>query len=137
MADPGTVIGIVSLVGELLQGLKSLHRFFADIKDAPSDFQALAQELSITEAVLVKTLDQFNIMNRDILLETAIRNCGAHVTKLESLIRPLQVKGQDGKFRRNWKQIATAFKKEDFQKHIAMLHSARLNIIAAQGAWAM
>lgn len=140
MADPGTVIGIVSLVGQLLQGLKSLRTFFGDIKDAPSDVQTLTQELSSTEAVLNKTHDQLNNNNpdnRNTLLETAVRNCAEQVSKLEDLTRPLQVKQRDGQIKRIWKQIATAFKKEDLQKHIAMLSRARLDIIAAQGAWAM
>ena len=140
MADPSTVIGIVSLVGQLLLGLKSLHTFFGDIKDAPSDIQNLTHELSSNEAVLHKTLHQLNTINsdgRNTLLETAVRNCVEHVTKLENITRPLQMKGRDGDIERVWKQIATAFKKEDLQKHFAMLHGARLNIIAAQGAWAM
>ena len=140
MADPGTVISIVSLAEQLLQGLKSLHTFFGDIKDAPTDIQKFTQELDSTAAVLDKTLDQLNTINpdnRNTLLETAVQNCAESVTKLEDLTRPLQVKGQDKQAKRIWKQIATAFKKEDFQKHISMLHGARLNIIAAQGTWAM
>lgn len=140
MADPSTAIGIVSLVGQLLQGIKSLRTFFGDAKDAPSDIQTLTQELSSTEAVLDKIHDQLNTIDPDncnTLLETAIRNCTEHVKKLENVIRPLQVKGRDGQIARIWKQAATAFKKEDLQKHLDMLHGARLNIIAAQGAWAM
>ncbi|MCJ1270791.1 hypothetical protein MMC22_010688 [Lobaria immixta] len=140
MADPSTVIGIVGLVGQLLLGLKSLHTFFGDIKDAPSDIQNLTHELSSNEAVLHKILHQLNTINsdgRNTLLETAVRNCVEHVTKLENITRPLQMTGQDGEIKRVWTQIATAFKKEDLQKHFAMLHGARLNIIAAQGAWAI
>lgn len=140
MADPGTVIGIVSLVGQLLRGLKSLHTFFGDIKDAPSDVQTLTQELSSVETILNKTLDQLNTINpnnRNTLLATAVRNCAEHVSGLENLTRPLRLKGHDGSIKRMWKQVATAYKKEDFQNHIAMLHGARLNIIAAQGAWSM
>lgn len=140
MADPGTVIGIVSLVGQLLRGLKSLHTFFGDIKDAPSDVQTLTQELSSVETILNKTLDQLNTINpnnRNTLLATAVRNCAEHVSGLENLTRPLRLKGHDGSIKRMWKQVATAYKKEDFQNHIAMLHGARLNIIAAQGAWSI
>lgn len=59
-----------------------------------------------------------------------------HVTKLENITRPLKTKGRDG-VTRVWRQIATAFKKKDPQKHAAMLHAARQNIIAVQGAWTM
>lgn len=131
------MIGIVSLAGQILRGLKSLHTFFEDIKDAPKDIGDLKSELVSIQAVLDKILDQFKVIDFkscNVVLDLAMRNCADQIMMLENMIRQFR---SHGKISKVWKQMSAAFKKESIQKHVSMLHSARLNLIAAQGTWAM
>lgn len=141
MADQDTMFGIVSLVWQLSRGIKSLHAFLGDIKNASSDIQTLMQEMSSKVGVLDKLLDRLNTINpkdRNTLLVTTVRNRMEHVTKLENITRLFQMKGRDGQIKRVGTQVATVFKNESIQKHIAMLlRSAPLDIFAAQGTWVM
>ena len=149
------------LAGQIAQGVKFLHSFFGDIKDAPADIASLVAELATLRLLLNAISTPQNIMalsaasgicSEDSTVPTssqdfsipvseklmteevrpALDHCELWVNKLQQLVLLYEPNAKLSKRKRVWAQIDIALRKKKFQKYIEGLERAKSMLQQAQ-----
>lgn len=156
-----SVGGLIGLAGQIAQGVRFLHTFFSDIKDAPADIEALVAELTTLRLLLNKinplqgienlsttsaiyfqkstipTSSQVSPtpMSQQLLTEEvqpALDHCKLWVNKLEELVLLYEPSAKISKGKRLWAQINIALRNKKFKKYVEGLERAKSMLQQAQ-----
>lgn len=149
------------LAGQIAQGVKFLHSFFSDIKDAPADIASLIAELATLrlllnnispsrdgmalsaasgicpeESTIPISSQGFSIpLSEKLMIEEvrpALDHCELWVNKLQQLVLLYEPSAKLSKRKRVWAQIDIALRKKKFQKYIEGLERAKSMLQQAQ-----
>lgn len=149
------------LAGQVAQGVKFLHSFFGDIKDAPADIASLVAELATLRLLLNNISPSRNIMafsaasgicpeestiptssqgfsiplSEKLMTEElrpALDHCELWVNKLQQLVLLYEPSAKLSKRKRVWAQIHIALRKKKFQTYIEGLERAKSMLQQAQ-----
>jgi hypothetical protein len=128
MGDPlsaaGSIVAFVALAGQALQGVKFLHGFFSDVKDAPGDVEILKAELKLIGAILqVVTCRPDDAQHCPALIES-VHYCKSWIDKLENLVQSCEPKS-DKITARIWSQLSVTLRAKTLAKYIKGLERAK------------
>ncbi|KAH8769365.1 hypothetical protein F5882DRAFT_362532 [Hyaloscypha sp. PMI_1271] len=135
MAEPssvaGGVVSFIGLSGQVLQGIKFLHGFLSDIKDAPEDVKTLNAELKLIDTILEEVQRQDNDIQQCPSMLEAVNYCKSWVDKLEDLVRACEP-GNGKKMARLWGQLGIALRTKKLTKYINGLERAKSLLLQAR-----
>lgn len=123
-------IAVGQLAAELLKGVKALHTFLKDTKDAPANLQDVAEELeTIAEmlSMLESTMTSSASASAPVaLFQKCHSRCVKATAEVNAVVAGLQ-KGLSGesKLRRKWSSVQAALKKGDVENFQRKLESAK------------
>lgn len=135
MAEIGTVLAVVSLIGQVLAGIQHLHLFFSNVRHAPEFIISLNRELVCMRIIVDRVRVQLNSsssVSQYEPLDSALKNCAEPITRLQDLIKKNILRGSEKGLKRHWNQIYTVFKRKDFERRIAELERAKSSLVIAE-----
>lgn len=135
----GSIASLVSLAGQVVQGILILHGFYNDIRDAPEEVRSLRIELDqfrkLYEGLeklskLYRPCDMTDNVFDD--LHSALIPCKDLTDKLVHQIGKYNVQHGSGKRKRVWSQVKLAVRKQQYRDYLAALERAKSTLIATQ-----
>jgi len=132
-----SVIAVVGLAGQVVQGCQTLRTLLGDFKNAPADIQHLMRELDAIHesAKVAEQLEKKLEPNFRGKLDPALRLCFDTVeeirTKIENTNGVLKDKGS-GKRARGWHRLKVVFGKQGIQAAVDKLSRAKTDLVVAQ-----
>jgi hypothetical protein len=132
-----SIIAVISLAGQVVQGCQTLKTLVGDFNNAPSDIQHLMRELDVIleSAKIAEKLEKSGGANLQAQLEPALRLCFDAVEEIRGKIvdadTALKEKGS-GRRTRGWHRLKVVFGKADLQTAVDKLSRAKADLGVAQ-----
>ncbi len=150
----GSILSIVGVAGQILQGLTFLHGFFRDFRDVPEDIESLVQELDCLEALfrrITVLAGQASISTEPITsastaivpgpatshgcleeLRPALKFCNYWVGILRDIVDKHEATVNASRLKRTWSKLHLAFRRERWSKYTAALQRGKFMVLHSQ-----
>ncbi|KAE8381609.1 ankyrin repeat-containing domain protein [Aspergillus bertholletiae] len=125
----GSVVGIVSLAGQVCVGFQELYTFLDSIKEAQFDLQCVKDDILLLKNLVMDMSDDCTQSPGHLdtgLLKTSLELCISRINRLVAIIRPLEFTNQRG---RTLQAIHAAVKKKRLAEFTKELDSAKITLI--------
>lgn len=133
LAGASSVIAVVGLAGQVVQGCGYLNSVFSSIKNAPHDLELLIRELEIIQVVAGALSDE-NFRNSPVPMgwdpTPALEFCMEAIGKAQKLA--LAYGGPNGNVdhMKMRKRVQMGMSQEKIRKHLGRLERAKTHLIA-------
>ncbi|KAM3087802.1 hypothetical protein ACMFMG_001872 [Clarireedia jacksonii] len=122
VAAASSVIAVVGLAAQVVQGCNYLRGIFDDAKNAPQELHFLTLELRIIENIVSRIHDEQ--ANEE--YQHALDFCLEALAKLKSIVEKYALGDPTSGLRRQWgPRLAMALNKDKLEKHMARLREAK------------
>jgi hypothetical protein len=144
----GSVVGIVGVAGQILQGLIFLHGFFREFRDIPEDVQSLVQELNCLEALFRRIAILAAQASSPIASATtttvpgaapahsyleelmpALEFCDRWVKILRDLVDKHESTANASRSMRTWSNLRLAFRRKRWSEYTAALQQGKSMVL--------
>ncbi|EDP47100.1 hypothetical protein AFUB_100950 [Aspergillus fumigatus A1163] len=92
-----SIVGIVSLAGQICSGVQQLYAFVDSVKQAPSDFQNIKNDMLLIERLVGRMAEDCTglpeYLDNDIL-KSSLELCLSRITRLLTIIQSLDPSSQ-------------------------------------------
>lgn len=114
LSGVSSVFAVVSLAGQLADGLQRLVKFWKSVQDAPAYFAELFHELQLLSSVLANTRSIGNTVKVNSNTEEILQVCEAKISKLQLKVdRALVLCSSKGKCKRTLAAIKTVLNADE------------------------
>ncbi|KAH2710086.1 hypothetical protein KXV24_009266 [Aspergillus fumigatus] len=124
-----SIVGIVSLAGQICSGVQQLYAFVDSVKQAPSDFQNIKNDMLLIERLVGRMAEDCTglpeYMDNDIL-KSSLELCLSRITRLLTIIQSLDPSSQKN---RPINLIKATVKKARVAEFVKELDSAKMTLM--------
>lgn len=124
-----SIVGIVSLAGQICSGVQQLYAFVDSVKQAPSDFQNIKNDMLLIERLVGRMADDCTglpeYLDNDIL-KSSLELCLSRITRLLTIIQSLDPSSQKN---RPINLIKATVKKARVAEFVKELDSAKMTLM--------
>ena len=117
------VLAFVGLSANLVRGIKDVHRFFKDFKDAPEDAKRVAEHIKLLNDILVETHIAYKDGSLDPDLTDAIRPCERIIDRLRARVVCFRTEDM-GTRQKLWGKFKNAVNKKELNEDLQALDRA-------------
>ncbi|KAH1470084.1 hypothetical protein KXW35_000288 [Aspergillus fumigatus] len=124
-----SIVGIVSLAGQICSGVQQLYAFVDSVKQAPSDFQNIKNDMLLIERLVGRMAEDCTglpeYLDNDIL-KSSLELCLSRITRLLTIIQSLDPSSQKN---RPINFIKATVKKARVAEFVKELDSAKMTLM--------
>jgi hypothetical protein len=131
----GSVVSLVTILGQLIQSARQLHDFWSSVKDVPKSLEWFTEDLNIIREILEAIHPQLMQGSATIGSSTALRllkKCAISIGNLEAFVKPLQSGPGDSRKAKTWKSIKAVFLSDKIKSYRENLESLKVTLLLAQ-----
>ena len=133
LSSAASGIAVVSLTGQLAQGLVNLHSFWASIVDAPSDIRAISLDLKLFQDILQQIQENDQRYGVDTSTAAVLNHCFNQVQELAEITGKLEQGFQARSSpKRAWSSLKAVLKHDKIKKFQDQLNAAKSTLCLAQ-----
>ena len=133
METAAGVFAIVSLAIQLAENMKKLSDFWSSVKEAPSDVQAIVDDLDLLCDVLESIASEAHWTESDVLLERILQRCTEYIEKLDAILQEVQPGFASTKRPvRQWTAIKLVVKSDKIKKFQLILDRLKGTLMLVQ-----
>jgi hypothetical protein len=135
LAAASSVIAVVGLSGQVLQGCSFIRQILSNARNAPEDLQLLITELSIIERVASSIEKSASSLSNEFLVEDAkpaLEFCHEAVGKLQAVVEKYSDPVSSSTVKQWGRRLNMAMSTEKIAKHVARLERAKGHLLEVQ-----
>ncbi|GIJ92664.1 hypothetical protein Asppvi_001942 [Aspergillus pseudoviridinutans] len=125
----GSIVGIASLAGQICSGVQQLYAFVDSVKQGPSDFQNVKNDILLIERVVRRMAEDCTDLPEHLdvgLLKCSFELCLSRVNRLLTIIQSLDTSSQKNRTIKFIKATVTKTRVAEFAKE---LDSAKMTLM--------
>lgn len=127
------VVGVATITIQLAESIKKLSDFWSSVKEAPSDVQAIIDDLDLLCSVFKSIGSDIDLIEDDLLLERVLCNCVVTIKPLGAILQDIQ-RGFASTKRsvRKWTAIKSVLKWDKIKKFQEILDRLKGTLMLVQ-----
>jgi hypothetical protein len=125
----GSVVGIVSLAGQVCAGIQELYAFLDSVKDSELDMKGIKDDINLLQNVIQWIHQDLTKIPEDVdatLFRTSLELCNSRITRLLAIVRSSETADHRNK---TFKRLQTTAKKKRIVDFMRDLDSAKMSLI--------
>jgi hypothetical protein len=131
LAIASGVAAVISLAGQVAQGVAFLYQFINDVREAPLELVRLSRDLEVLRPILDDIQCNTRATNQHSGLEAALSQCKEAIDELNDFLGAHTRNEGDSSRRRVWKQLLVAVKSPHYSRLLQLLGSAKISLLLA------
>jgi hypothetical protein len=141
LAAASSVIAVVGLAGQALQGCQYLRNIFSEARDAPRELQLLDAEIGTIQRILHSVQSELLCSTSNITAEVAsdatLDFCADAIRELRDIVDKYGQPSNEGGRVKWGKRLSVTLNSSKIDRHLSRLRAARGHLISLQTALTM